>query len=125
WWRIAARRSLGQDAAAEGDHPTAPVRDREHHPLAEAVEHPGAAVGPIAPHDEPGGERVLERQASGAQMARERFARARRPAEAEALDHLLGEAALAEVGARAAAAGSPELALEERRRHRVHRGERL
>src|SRR5207253_9982692 len=107
--RLTARRPPGQDAAAEGDHLAARVRDREHDPLPEAVEHAAGAVGPVAPHDEPGGERILERHALRAQMARERLARTRRPAEPEALDHLLGEAPLAQVGARAAAAGAAQL----------------
>src|SRR5205814_1250432 len=120
--RLAARRPPGQDAAAEGDHLAARVRDREHDPLPEAVEHAAGALGPVAPHDEPGGERILERHALGAQVAREHLARARRPAEPEALDQLLGDAALAQVGARAAAAGAAQLGLAERRRRRVRPG---
>src|SRR3989475_9340810 len=43
--RLTARRPPGQDAAAEGDHLAARVRDREHDPLPEAVEHAAGAVG--------------------------------------------------------------------------------
>ena len=45
-------RRAGQDATAEGDHPPAPVGDREHEPIAEAVVGPP----PRAPsHDESDG----------------------------------------------------------------------
>src|SRR4029077_15288946 len=118
--RVAARLRPGEDAAAEGDHLSRRVGDREDHPLAEAIED---TLAPLAAKNEAGGDRVILTNAAGAEMARERIAGPGGPAESEANDRPLVEAALAQIGAGARTARRRELGAEERRRGGVRRRE--
>src|SRR6185295_14076674 len=99
----------GEDPAAEGDHLPARVGDGEHDTLAEAVEEPAPPVRTIAAEHETRRDRVVDPKPLRTKMACEGVAGARRPAEAEAGDRLVVEAALAEVGAGAGTARGREL----------------
>src|SRR5205823_4839898 len=80
--------------------------------LAEAIVH---AVAALAAEEQAGGDGVIETDAARAQVTGQRLAAGRRPAEAEAHDHVVVETTLAEIGARPHPAGAGELGAGGRR----------
>ena len=109
---IFRRDLLLQRAAAEGDHPAAPIADREHDAVAEAViRHRDIFAG----NDQPGLDHVLDRDFGGAQMLLERVSLDRRIAEAEFELGRGGKSAVGEIAAAAGAVSRRKRRLEEPR----------
>src|SRR6185503_18963050 len=101
-------RRSGQNPAAERDHAAGEVLDREHQPLAEAIE--DAPV--VAAAEQPGGDRVLDRVVLGAQVAHEHLATTGSEPEPEPCDRLRGDPALGQVCATSGALRAGELMAE-------------
>ena len=110
---IFRRDLLLQRAAAERDDPAAPIADRKHDAVAEAVvRHRNVFAG----DDQAGLDHVLDRDFGGAEMLLERVLLGRRIAEAEFELRRRGEAAVGEI---AAAAGA--VSRRQRRSRRTSR----
>ena len=118
---VAGAHGARQDAPAECDHPTAPVGDREHDAIAEAIV--SRAGSPS--HDESDGDSVVHGAAPGSAGGAPARPHPRAHSPGRSARSSRADAALGQVAAGLGTGRAAQRAPVERRRHLVHRHQRL